>query len=75
MDLKTYLNSLDKEEQEAFAKKCETSIGHLRNCAYGARTVSAELAVAIEQNSKRAVTRQDLFPDTFRKTWPELAAA
>lgn len=74
MDLKTYLNSLDKPAAEKLAKACETSVGHLRNCAYGSRTPSAELAVAIESYSKRAIRRQDLFPATFKKIWPELTA-
>ena len=75
MDLRTYFFSLEIEKREAFAKACGTTAKHMQNCAYGYRTPSAELAVAIEANSKRKVTRQAMFPDTFRKTWPELKAA
>jgi len=76
MDLRTYLTTLKTDKaRDDFATKCETSIGHLRNCAYGSRTPSAELAVLIEKHTKRAVRRQDLLPDRFRAIWPELKAA
>jgi hypothetical protein len=75
MDLKTYFFSLSNEDREVFAKKCDTSSGHLRNCAYGYKFPSPDLAVLIEKHSKRAVTRQEMFPNTFKKTWPELKAA
>jgi DNA-binding transcriptional regulator YdaS (Cro superfamily) len=73
MDLKTYLFSLSVEDREAFAKKCGTSRFHLQNAAYG-KPINAKLAVAIERESKRKVTRQEMFPD-FKSIWPELKAA
>lgn len=75
MDLKTYYSGLSTEQREIFARKCGTSPGHLRNVAYGDRTASTELAVAIERESHGAVKRIDMFPDTFLDKWPELKAA
>lgn len=73
MDLKPYFFGLSTDEREVFAAACGTTVKHLRNCAYGSRTPSADLAVAIEAQSSKAVTRQEMFPGTFAKTWPELA--
>lgn len=75
MDLKTFIFSLTVPEREAFAKKCDTSRHHLQNAAYGYKPIGAKLAVAIERESKRKVTRQEMFPGTFKETWPELKAA
>lgn len=75
MDLKTYFFSLSTEARDAFALKCGTSRKHLQNVAYGYKQPSTELAVAIEANSKRAVTRQEMFPADFKLKWPELRAA
>lgn len=72
MDLRTYIFSLNVEEREAFAKKCDTSRFHLQNAAYGYKPIGAKLAVAIERESKRQVTRQEMFPDSFKSIWPEL---
>jgi hypothetical protein len=75
MDFRTYFFGLSNEDREVFADKCDTSAGHLRNVAYGYKLPSTELAVAIEKQSKKAVTRQEMFPDTFKQKWPELRAA
>ena len=37
--------------------------------------VPAELAAAIERATEGQVTRQELFPDTWARIWPELAPA
>ncbi len=73
MEFKPFFFGLSPSEREAFARNCETSVGHLQNVAYGFRPASAELAVLIERNSKKRVTRVDLFPDRFSRIWPELA--
>lgn len=72
MDLKTFIFSLSVEDREVFAKKCDTSRWHLQNAAYGYKPINAKLAVAIERESKRKVTRQEMFPDSFKSIWPEL---
>ena len=73
MDFKPFFFGLPPSKREEFALKCETTVGHLQNIAYGYRPASAELAVLIERNSKKQVTRVDLFPDRFKRIWPELA--
>lgn len=74
MDLKTYFFNLTPEERDTFSARCETSTGHLQNVAYGYRVASTELAVAIERESDGKVTRIEMFPETYFKKWPELAA-
>lgn len=75
MDLKNYFFAMSNEDREVFSVKCGTTPGHMRNVAYGYKLPSTELAVAIEKQSKKAVTRQEMFPETFRQKWPELRAA
>lgn len=73
MTLIEFLRHMPAEHREPFAKSCDTSLGHLRNVAYGYRPCAAELAVLIEGVSGRQVTRQELCPDNWRRIWPELA--
>lgn len=75
MDLKTYLSSLDVPRRDEVAAACGTTRGHLQNISYGLRTCSAELATALERESKGAVTRRDLRPDDWQAIWPELVAS
>lgn len=74
MDLRTYFFDLPIPKREEFAKKCGTSTKHMQNTAYGYKLPSTELAVAIEKHSGKKVTRQEMFPDTFKSKWPELRA-
>lgn len=71
MDLKTFLSGMPRPEREAFAKRCESSLGHLHNVMYGLKPCATDLAVAIERESKFAVRRWALRPDWYRH-WPEL---
>jgi DNA-binding transcriptional regulator YdaS (Cro superfamily) len=64
MDLKTYLKTLTTDEREAFAKRCDTSVGHLNNISYGLRPCAEQLAIEIEKNSERKVTCEILCPET-----------
>lgn len=72
MDLKTYLNSLPAAERSAFADRCSTTLGHLKNVMYGIKSCATDLAVLIERESGKQVTRQDLRSD-WANHWPELA--
>jgi DNA-binding transcriptional regulator YdaS (Cro superfamily) len=73
MDMHTFLKSLgNKQERGTFSIRCGTTLGHLQNVSYGFRPCSPQLAVAIEQESERAVTRKELLPDTWHLIWPEL---
>lgn len=61
--LLTFLNSLSPADREAFAERCNTSVGHLKNVAYGYKPCSAELAIAVERETVRQVTCESLCPD------------
>jgi len=63
MDLKTYLQSLSGPDREIFASKCKTSVGHLRNIAYGYRPCGESLAIDIERESGGKVRCEELRPD------------
>jgi len=75
MDLKTYLKQLDKDERHKLALAVNTTLGQLQNISYGYRTCAPALAVAIERNTAKAVTRQELLPDEWLGIWPELATS
>ena len=64
MTLYDYLKGFDKPSADAFAERCRTTFGQLRQVAYGNRRASAGLAVDIERESGRAVICEDLRPDT-----------
>lgn len=72
MRLKDFINALDQSDREAFAGRVGSSIKHLQNVMYGFRPCATDLAVSIERESKRAVTRPEL-RDDWRDHWPELA--
>lgn len=72
MDLKTYLKSLpDEAAREAFAVRCKTTLGHMRNVMYGYKPCATDLAVLIERESGTAVRRPEL-RDDWAAHWPEL---
>ena len=73
MDLRTYLRTLPPDDARAFAARCGTTRGSLRNIEYGFRPCATDLAVNIERESGRLVTRQELRPD-WADHWPELVA-
>ncbi|WP_238455834.1 transcriptional regulator [Azohydromonas lata] len=70
--LLAFVNSMpDDEIRAAFAKRCETSLGHLKNVMYGYKPCSPELAVLVEKESGGRVTRPELRSD-WHRFWPEL---
>lgn len=73
MDLKTFLRSLpDDAAREQFAKDCDTSAGHMRNCIYTPQKLLAPATcVLVERHSGGAVRRWDLRPD-WHEIWPEI---
>jgi DNA-binding transcriptional regulator YdaS (Cro superfamily) len=74
VDLKTFMAGLaDNAAREAFAKDCGTTLGHLKNVMYGYKPCGPELAVSIERESGRAVTRRELRPEDWERIWPELS--
>jgi hypothetical protein len=70
--LKTYLSPLSQEERDDFAKRCESTKGHLQNVMYGLKTCATDLAVHIERESGFAVRRWVLRPLDWHKHWPEI---
>lgn len=63
MELKTYLETMTLEQREAFAARCSTSAGHLRNISYGYKPAGEKLAIDIERESEGAVPCESLRPD------------
>jgi hypothetical protein len=64
----------DDPAREAFAKRVESSVGHLRNVGYGYKPCSHKLAAAIWRESKFAVTRESLCPTDYWLVWHDLPA-
>lgn len=62
MTLKELILSLGKEERDAFAARCGTTTGHLKQVMYGNRACSAELAIEIDRESQGAIKCDDLCP-------------
>ncbi len=62
--LRTYLNALTVKQQIAFAKKCKTSRGHLRNIINRSATCAEKLAIDLERESAGFIpveeTREDV---------------
>jgi len=76
MELKTFMQGLTATEREGFASAVGSTVGHLKNVMYGYKPCNAELAVAIERESRkfgehRTVKRWDLTP-RWQHIWPEL---
>lgn len=71
-ELLKILNSMPREEQEAFASACSTTIGYLRKAVHAKEKYRPALCVAIERETGGKVTRQQLRPKDWRDIWPEL---
>lgn len=63
MELKTFLETMSLEQRDAFAARCGTSAGHLRNISYGYKPCGEKLAIDIERESDGAVQCEKLRPD------------
>lgn len=74
MNLRRYISELGNDVARAdFARRCGTSLGHMRNIGYGYKVCSPLLAVAIERESGGSATRKELRPADWWLLWPELA--
>jgi DNA-binding transcriptional regulator YdaS (Cro superfamily) len=69
MELLSFVRSLSLAEFEAFAVTVGTTVGHLRNVAYGQRQASAALAAQVEIHTSGAVTRKMLRPQDWWLIW------
>ncbi|WP_346829416.1 YdaS family helix-turn-helix protein [Pseudomonas abietaniphila] len=63
MTLHEYLKVFDKAGLEDFARRCDTTVGQLRQVSYNNRRAGAALAVSIDRESKGSVTCDQLRPD------------
>lgn len=72
MELRKYLFDLDPVERSAFAESVGTTARHLANVAYGYKPLDEKVCVAVEQKTKKIVTRQELRPTDWHLIWPEL---
>lgn len=63
MSLRTYIKSLDKAELDGLAKRCQTTVGQIKQVAYGNRRAGAGLAVCLERETQGAVTCESLRDD------------
>ncbi len=72
MTLAEYLKTLSKPESQAFASRCSTTVGQLKQVAYGHRTANPQLCVLIERQTNKLVTRTMLRPCDWQDIWPEL---
>lgn len=72
MNLKEYLSQLARGEAAKFAQKLGVSRSYLSQLASGDAAISTERAVLMEQLSNGAISRRDLFPNSYWKKWPEL---
>ena len=61
--LRKYLNSLTTAEQLEFVARCGSSIGYLRKAISIEQRIGESLAIAIERESGRQVTVEELRPD------------
>lgn len=69
-----WLRETPKAEAEARCAKHNTSVGYLRQIAYGYK-LAGLIAADIELITDGKCRRQDLRPDDFARFWPELATA
>lgn len=63
MNLRTYLNSLPKPQQEDFATRCGTTLNYLRKGISAKQNFSGELTLNLEKESGGVVTVEEVRPD------------
>lgn len=63
MELNQYIKRLSRTGLEDFARRCETSVGQIKQVALGNRRAGESLAINIERESGGAVRCEDLRPD------------
>lgn len=57
-----WLNGLPRQTQDTVAKKMNTSVGQLRQIAYGNRSCSVRLAVELDKYSGGMVSMTEMAP-------------
>ena len=73
MDIKTYL-AQGRGRQAALARAIGAHAPDVSRWAEGRRPIPVSYGAAIELATEGQVTRQEMFPNEWRRIWPELAA-
>lgn len=61
--LRSYLNSLPRDAQDEYARRCETSVGYLRKALSTKERIAESTAIALERESSGVVLVEDIRPD------------
>lgn len=61
--LRSYLNSLPKDQQQAYAQRCGTTLNYLRKAISTNQRLGADLAVLLAKESDGAVAFDSIRPD------------
>jgi DNA-binding transcriptional regulator YdaS (Cro superfamily) len=72
MELKTYLSG-QRGRQAKLAKTIGAHAPDISRWADGSRPIPIDYGAPIELATNGAVSRKEMFPDTWRRVWPELA--
>jgi DNA-binding transcriptional regulator YdaS (Cro superfamily) len=75
MDLRSFLRALPLSERAALAAQANTTLAVINNFTYGWRSPSPLTAALLERATGGAVTRREMFPQTWHLIWPELIKA
>ena len=75
MDLKNYIDSLERGKAKELAASLGISSSYLSQMASGKTAISPSRCVEIEMATGGCVSRKDLRPYDWLKIWPELKAA
>lgn len=70
--LKTWVNA-EYGRQAALARHLNVSPPNIVCWLNGTKPIPMAHGAAIEQFTQGAVTRRDMFPDSWQRIWPELA--
>lgn len=61
--LRTYLNSLDRAAQDAYAERCGTTVGYLRKAISRKEKIAESTTIALDRESGGEVSVEDIRPD------------
>ncbi|MDU6539281.1 YdaS family helix-turn-helix protein [Mixta calida] len=75
MELRKYIESLERGKAKELAEALDVSSSYLSQMASGRTAISPARCVDIENATNRVVTRKDLRPNDWFKIWPELSTA
>lgn len=62
MELRKLWLSMSNDQRQSLARRCKTTVGHLRNVVYG-KDCGEKLAIAIDRETGGMVRCEELRPD------------